>query len=75
MRAEHVADLVSRLADGLEVLPGQVAGSAFPVDRLQDAAQAVRDATVRWAALAPGQTWVFEWAAAPARRPRDLSPR
>ncbi|SNX96935.1 hypothetical protein SAMN06893097_105276 [Geodermatophilus sabuli] len=60
-RAEHVADLVGRLARAAEVLPSQVAASGFPPGRLQAAAQALRDATARWAALTPGETWVVEW--------------
>ena len=61
-RAELVADVVHRLAEGAEVLPAQVSSSGLPPERLQAAAEALRDATVRWSALAPGETWVVEWA-------------
>jgi hypothetical protein len=78
-RAEHVADLVDRLASGAEILPGQIAASDVPPARLEAAAQALREAASRWAALAPGQTWVFEWAPGPAgrapRRRTDLTAR
>jgi hypothetical protein len=59
-RAEHLADLVHRLAEGAEVLPSQLATAGLPAERLDDAARALRDATARWAALAPGQTLVVE---------------
>jgi hypothetical protein len=67
-RAEHVADLVERLACGAEVLPGQIAASEVPPERLEAAAQALRDAAARWAALTPGETWVLEWARSPGGR-------
>src|SRR3712207_634176 len=41
-RAEGVADLVSRLARGAEVLPGEVASSGLPAGRLEAAAEALR---------------------------------
>ena len=63
MHAELVADVVHRLAGGEEVLPSQVTATGVPMTRLEAAAQALRDAEARWAALAPGETWVFEWTA------------
>ncbi|MGY1771260.1 hypothetical protein [Blastococcus sp. SYSU D00813] len=66
-RAEALADLVHRLADGAEVLPGEVARSGVPADRLAAAADALREAGRRWAAMAPGEQWVQEWPARPAR--------
>jgi hypothetical protein len=60
--------VVHRLADGAEVLPSQITTSGVPAARLEDAARALRDATARWAALAPGETWAVDWAPAPARR-------
>jgi hypothetical protein len=62
MRAELLADVVHRLADGEEVLPSQITASGLPPARLDVAAQALRHATAHWAALAPGETWVLEWA-------------
>ena len=72
-RAESVADLVHRLADGAEVLPQQLAGCAVPRDRLDAAAQVLRDATARWATLEPGEVWVLEWPS-PRRRRRAAQP-
>jgi hypothetical protein len=67
-RAEAVADLVSRLVRGAEVLPGEGAVLGFPTARLQSAALALRDAQKLWAALAPGENHVFEWQARGQRR-------
>ena len=64
MRAELVADVVDRLAHAAEVLPAQMTASPFPPERLRAAASAVRAAAARWSALAPGETWVVEWAPA-----------
>ncbi len=61
--AEALADLVHRLADGAEVLPGEVAGSGVPADRLAAAAEALRAAGRRWTALRPGEDWVQDWPA------------
>jgi hypothetical protein len=72
-RAEGVADLVHRLAEGAEVLPQQLAECAVPRDRLEAAAQVLRDATARWSALEPGQVWVVEWPSR-RRRPRAAQP-
>jgi hypothetical protein len=60
-RAEAVADLVHRLAAGQEVLPGQVAASGLPWDRLAAAVAAVRETGRRWAELESGTTWTLEW--------------
>jgi hypothetical protein len=72
--AESLADLVGRLARAAEVLPGEAARAAHPRSELQRAAEALREAAVRWAALAPGDTWVLDWpgswAATSARRRR-----
>ncbi|MGY1703730.1 hypothetical protein ACI79C_04085 [Geodermatophilus sp. SYSU D00697] len=64
-RAEGLADLVGRLARGAQVLPSEVAAAGFPRERLEAAAASVRDASGRWAGLAPGQSWVLDWS--PAR--------
>ncbi|MGY1744338.1 hypothetical protein [Blastococcus sp. SYSU D00695] len=64
-RAEALADLVHRLADGAEVLPGESGRTGVPPERLAAAAAVLRAAGRRWAALAPGEVWVQEW---PARR-------
>ncbi|MCF6508737.1 hypothetical protein E9549_15175 [Blastococcus sp. MG754426] len=64
-RAETVADLVHRLSGGEEVLPGQVAASGVPRERIGAAVEAVREATRRWAALPVGERWVVEWPAGP----------
>ncbi|WP_147252415.1 hypothetical protein [Blastococcus sp. TF02A-30] len=75
MHAEGVADLVERLAAGAEVLPGQVPASGIPRERLDAAAAVLREATARWAAAAPGDTWVLEWPARAATRDRGRAPR
>jgi hypothetical protein len=70
--AEHVADLVGRLARGDEVLPGETARAARPSEALRTAAAELASAAARWAALTPGDTWAVDWPA-PARndgRPR-----
>lgn len=70
-RAEALADLVHRLADGAEVLPGEVQRSGVPADRLAAAAEALREAGRRWAAMRPGEVWVQDWPpgrAGPRRR-------
>ncbi|MGY1742141.1 MULTISPECIES: hypothetical protein [unclassified Blastococcus] len=69
-RAEALADLVHRLADGAAVLPGEVARSGVPADRLAAAAGALRAAERRWAALRPGEEWVQEWPSAARRSAR-----
>ena len=63
IRAEGLADLVHRLADGDEVLPGEVADCGIPADRLAAAAEELREAGRRWAAMRPGEEWVQEWPA------------
>jgi hypothetical protein len=67
-RAEALADLVHRLADGAEVLPGEVAASGVPADRLAAAVEALRAAGRRWAAMEPGAEWVLEWPEGTGRR-------
>jgi hypothetical protein len=67
-RAEGVADLVGRLARGAEILPNEVAAVGIPSARLEAAAETLRDAASRWADLAPGETWVFEWLREPGGR-------
>src|SRR5687767_8928207 len=64
--AEHVADLVGRLARGDEVLPGETAHAARPSEALGTAATELASAAARWAALTPGDTWAVDWHA-PAR--------
>ncbi|WP_409330711.1 hypothetical protein [Trujillonella humicola] len=63
-RAEALADLVHRLADGAVVLPGEVDRGGVPADRLHAAVEALREAGRRWAALRAGEVWVQEWPAA-----------
>ncbi|WP_051684040.1 hypothetical protein [Blastococcus sp. URHD0036] len=65
MRAEALADLVHRMAEGAEVLPGEIARAGVSADRLAAAAETLRAAGRRWAAMAPGEEWVQEW---PGRR-------
>jgi hypothetical protein len=73
--AEHLADLVGRLARGDEVLPGETARAARPSEALRTAAAELVSAAARWAALTPGDTWAVEWTAR-ARPPRsDGRPR
>ena len=67
-RAESVADLVHRLARGEEVLPSQRSAAGVPEAELTAAVEALRDAERRWAALAPGDTWTFEWQVGSRRR-------
>jgi hypothetical protein len=61
MRAEHLADVVGRLARGERVPAGALAASGIPRERVDAAVAAVRDASRRWAALAAGEEWVVEW--------------
>jgi hypothetical protein len=73
-RAEAVADLVSRLARGAEVLPAEIRSSAVADHRLAAAAAELRSAAHRWAELRPGATWTVTWPAlhgpaASTRRP------
>jgi hypothetical protein len=60
--AEALADLVGRLARKEPVLPGQAEGAGHSPDALAEAAAGLVMAERRWAALAPGDTWVVEWA-------------
>ena len=67
--AEVLADLVGRLARKEPVLPGQVGAAGHSPDALAAAAADLAAAERRWAALAPGHTWVIEWAGPAAVRP------
>jgi hypothetical protein len=60
-RAEAVADLVHRLAEGKPVLDSQRSTSGVPADALAAAVAALDDTGRRWSALQPGVTWTFEW--------------
>jgi hypothetical protein len=68
MRAEHLADLVGRLARGEDVPPSAVGAAGVPGERIEAAVVAVRDAARRWAALPVGEQWVVEWTTAPSPR-------
>ncbi len=67
--AEHLADLVGRLARGDEVLPGETSRPGHTPEALRSAAGELVSAVSRWAALAPGDTWAVDWKAS-ARPPR-----
>jgi hypothetical protein len=69
-RAEAAADLVSRTARGAAVLPGEVAASGFPPERIDGAAVGLRDAGRRWAGLRPGDTLPLTWTVASGGRRR-----
>ena len=69
-RAEAVADLVSRLARGAEVLPGQVASCGLTPAQVATAVAELRSAGRRWADLPVGATWTVEWS-----RPRSRERR
>ena len=73
-RAEALADLVSRLASGGEVLPGEIPATRMPPQALVLAAAELRSAQRRWAGLAAGEVWVVEWGVA-ARRAGTRSGR
>src|SRR4051794_38791311 len=65
--AEHLADLVGRLARSEPVLPGEVAHSGRARAVLDGAADELAAAAAGWAALAPGERWTVSWAAPPRR--------
>jgi hypothetical protein len=67
-RAEHVADVVGRLARNEQILPHEIATSGIPPERIEAAVLAVREAAGRWAALPVGEHWVVEWPSRPGRR-------
>jgi hypothetical protein len=69
-RAEALADLVSRLASGAEVLPGEVPATGTPSPALAAAAAGLRDVRRRWADLSVGEVWVVEWRVATGRSGR-----
>ena len=60
-RAEALADLVSRLSRGADVLPGELAATGRPRGALMAAAAELAATGRRWRALAPGEVWVVEW--------------
>jgi hypothetical protein len=68
MRAEHLADVVGRLARGEQVPVGAATG--VPRERIDAAVAAVQDASRRWRGLAVGEEWVVEWSASPRGRRR-----
>ena len=70
MRAEHLADVVARLAHGEQVPAGVVTASGVPRERIDAAVAAVRAASRRWAALPVGEEWVHEWTTSPGKRGR-----
>ncbi|SEO45206.1 hypothetical protein [Trujillonella endophytica] len=57
-----------RLADGAEVLSGEADRSGIPSERLAAAAEALRAAGRRWAALRPGEEEVLQWPGSRSRR-------
>jgi hypothetical protein len=73
--AEHLADLVGRLARGDEVLPGEIDRAGPPPEALSSAAAELASATSRWAALTPGDTWTVHWPAPTRPRRSDSRPR
>ena len=68
--AEHLADLVGRLARGNEVLPGETARAGHAPEALGAAAAELASAAARWASSKPGDTWAVDWTA-PARQSRN----
>jgi hypothetical protein len=72
-RAEAVADLVSRLARGAEVLPGEVAATGPAPEQVDAAAATLRSAGHRWAGLRPGKALQLTWSVGPRRRSRGRS--
>ena len=69
-RAEAVADLVHRLADGAVVLPSQLSTAGLPPDALAAAVEVLRDTRRRWSALEPGATWTLDWLTSRGRAAR-----
>ena len=67
-RAEGLANQLARLASDGPALPGGAGIAWLPAERLAAATEALRAAARRWAALAPGDSWTFEWPAAPRQR-------
>jgi hypothetical protein len=70
-RAEALADVVSRLASGREVLPGELTATGMPRPALVTAAAELREVGCRWTGLSVGDVWVVEWPAVPAGRRKD----
>lgn len=73
--AEHLADLVGRLARGDEVLPGETSRTGPTPQALRAAAADLASAASRWAALTPGDTWAVDWAASRPTRHGGRPPR
>ena len=73
--AEHLADLVGRLARGDEVLPAGTGRAGHPRETLSSAAAQLASAASRWAALAPGDTWAVDWQAPARPTPNGGRPR
>jgi hypothetical protein len=74
--AEHLADLVGRLARGEQVLPGEAGRTGHPEAAVVAAAAHLRSSAARWAALRPGHTWQVAWDSQPRpARPRGRHPR
>ena len=69
-RAEAMADLVHRLADGAEVLPSQLSTAGLPPDALAAAVEVLRATRRRWSGLEPGATWTLEWLTSRGRAAR-----
>src|SRR5687768_11887143 len=61
--AEHLADLVGRVARGDVVLPGETSRAGHTREALDSAAAELASAASRWAGLAPGDTWAVNWTA------------
>jgi hypothetical protein len=72
--AEHLADLVGRIARGEQVLAGETDRSGHTPAALAAAAADLATAAARWAALAPGDVWTVTWAA-PRQSVRDTGRR
>ena len=60
-RAEALADLVTRLASGGAVLPGEIPATGMPPQALVAAAAELRNLRRHWTGLTPGDVWVVEW--------------
>jgi hypothetical protein len=68
--AEHLADLVGRLARDDDVLPAETSRAGHDPQALAAAAAELASATAAWARLAPGETCTVEWRTT-ARPPRN----
>jgi hypothetical protein len=72
--AEHLADLVGRIARGEPVLAGETDRAGHSSEKLGSAATDLATAAAQWAALAPGDTWTVSWDAR-SRPVRDAGRR